>query len=45
LVAENEVGIPEIVVYIALEQWMLSRKFLKELNQIVEDSTDHKTKV
>jgi hypothetical protein len=36
---------PEVVVYTAFEQWILSRSFLKDLNKIVENSTDEKSKV
>ena len=36
---------PEVVVYTSLEQWILSRSFLKKLNKTVDDSTDEKFKV
>lgn len=36
---------PEVVVYTAFEQWNLSRSFLKDLNKIVDNSTDEKSKV
>jgi hypothetical protein len=36
---------PEVVVYTAFEQWVLSRSFLKDLNKIVDDSANEKYKV
>jgi hypothetical protein len=36
---------PEVVVYTSLEQWVLSRSFLKRLEEIVNGSTDEKYKV
>lgn len=36
---------PEIVVYTAFEQWMLSRRFLKKLNEMVDKSTNDEIKV
>ncbi len=36
---------PEIVVYVAFEQWYLARRFLKELKEIADDSKDEKFKV
>ncbi|KAL2069398.1 hypothetical protein VTL71DRAFT_14077 [Oculimacula yallundae] len=35
---------PEIVVYVAFEQWFYARKFLKDLKAIADKSTDEKVK-
>ncbi|KAG4438567.1 hypothetical protein IFR05_005942 [Cadophora sp. M221] len=35
---------PEIVVYVAFEQWYLAKKFLKNLKKIADESTDEKFK-
>jgi hypothetical protein len=36
---------PEIVVYIAFEQWYLSRQFLKKLHGLAQVNQDEKFKV
>ena len=36
---------PEIVVYTAFEQWMMSKDFLKKVNDFVEKSSDNEVKV